>query len=142
MNWPGHRVDPTTGCWLYLGYIQPNGYPGTVSSPKKCGAHVAAYIRKYGPLPPGTQVDHLCRTRCCVNPDHMEAVTNAENSRRRISNKLTMDKAQLIRRLVQQGFLQEAIATRFGISQPLVSMIVSGERWHTEEDSHGNASPC
>lgn len=43
------------------------------------GAHVVAYERAYGPVPPGHEVDHLCRVRDCVNPDHLEAVTHREN---------------------------------------------------------------
>lgn len=45
-------------------------------------AHRFAYEAVKGPIPEGYEVDHLCRVRSCVRPDHLEAVTRAENLRR------------------------------------------------------------
>jgi hypothetical protein len=46
------------------------------------GAHRFAYLEFVGPIPDGLVLDHLCRNKKCVNPDHLEPVTNAENLRR------------------------------------------------------------
>lgn len=45
-------------------------------------AHRIAYELVNGPIPEGLEIDHLCRNRLCVRPDHLEAVTTQENLRR------------------------------------------------------------
>ena len=90
------EVQPN-GCWWWRGYINPNGY-GKFSAgrglPTPRMAHVVSYELHKAPVPPGLQVDHTCHKklecaggptcphRRCVNPDHLEAVTRLENTRR------------------------------------------------------------
>ena len=64
--------EPNTGCWLWTSYEIGNGY----------GCHRKVYEALKGPIPHGLSLDHLCRVRCCVNPDHLEPVTHEENVRR------------------------------------------------------------
>ncbi|WP_035641592.1 HNH endonuclease signature motif containing protein [Bradyrhizobium sp. ORS 375] len=45
--------------------------------------HIVMYVLEHGPIPPRKQLDHRCRARRCVNPDHLEMVTHKENMRRR-----------------------------------------------------------
>lgn len=71
------------GCWEWIGGRDPHGYGrftiGTLKSHKPFLAHKYAYERRYGPVPDGLELDHLCRNTSCVNPDHLEAVTHRTN---------------------------------------------------------------
>lgn len=75
------RVNKTETCWLWLGARTKNGYGNIKVDGKVQYAHRVAYEEKFGPLPAFTdrQLDHLCRVRNCVNPDHLELVTHREN---------------------------------------------------------------
>jgi len=74
--WP--KVRKTDGCWLWIG-AKANGYGRVAFNGKVAGAHRVSYEMAHGPIPVGLQLDHLCRTRACVRPDHLEAVTCREN---------------------------------------------------------------
>lgn len=69
------------GCWEWTGARNDDGYGRFFLSGNK-HAHRVAYELAVGPIAPGLVIDHLCRNRCCVNPEHMEPVTRAENNRR------------------------------------------------------------
>ena len=71
--------EPMSGCWLWIGATTDNGYGKITVNMKRLYAHRVSYERSRGPIPGGMHIDHLCRTRCCVNPDHMEVVTPKEN---------------------------------------------------------------
>jgi hypothetical protein len=81
------KVIPVTesGCWIWGGTIAQhgygivNGYGFGTTDPKRQYAHRVFYILYKGPVPEGMEIDHLCRVRCCVNPDHLEAVTPKVN---------------------------------------------------------------
>lgn len=71
------------GCWLWLGTRTPQGYGMfSVSHKVSASAHRFAYYQFRGVIPDGLTLDHLCRVRHCVNPDHLEAVRGAENTAR------------------------------------------------------------
>lgn len=81
------RVDKwgPNGCWLWTGKLNRDGYAQmNAYGQKGMGAHRVSYVMNVGPIPEGLQLDHLCRVRHCVNPAHLEPVTNEENMRRGI----------------------------------------------------------
>lgn len=74
------KVHTTSTCWLWTAYTNPDGY-GQFGETHGQGrlAHRWAYEHLVGPIPAGMQLDHLCRVRHCVNPSHLEPVTQREN---------------------------------------------------------------
>jgi len=75
-------VDPNSGCWLWTLSLKPEGYGSIKINGRSRLAHRISYEEFVGPVPRGLQLDHLCRTRSCVNPKHLEPVTLGENIRR------------------------------------------------------------
>jgi hypothetical protein len=83
--WP--KVDKTDTCWLWTGHVSKWGYgeTGMRIRPTASGtklAHRISYELLVGPIPEGLHLDHLCRVRHCVNPEHLEPVTAKENTER------------------------------------------------------------
>lgn len=74
------EFDTAAGCWLWTGTLSHNGYArfkpsGQTSKP----VHRLTYELVCQAVPAGLQLDHKCRVRCCVNPEHLEPVTRLEN---------------------------------------------------------------
>jgi hypothetical protein len=76
------KVDKADECWLWTARKNYKGYGMFRLGSRVPYAHRVAYEHYVGPIPEGLQLDHICRVRHCVNPDHLEPVTNAENALR------------------------------------------------------------
>lgn len=121
-----------TPCWIWTRAKNKGGY-GQIwvkhPRPRLRSTHIVFYERKYGPVPEGMELDHLCEVKSCCNPDHVEPVTHAENVRRGRNTRLTVEQVQQIR---ESSGTQREIAKVFGVNQSLVSLIKSGKRWKGE----------
>lgn len=126
---PEYVEDPETGCWVWQRCTGRAGYGYTSVDGVRVSAHRAFYERHVGPIPEGLHIDHLCRNTSCVNPDHLEPVTCAENLRRGQRTRLTKDDVAEIRRLAELGWTQGRIGERFGIWRTHVGRIVNGRAW-------------
>ena len=91
MEWYERMIyrEPMSGCWLWTGYVATDGYArlGGLRA-KRLGTtlvHRASYLIHVGRFPEDRDLDHLCRTRCCSNPAHLEPVTRSVNVRRGVS---------------------------------------------------------
>lgn len=88
------KVDKSGDCWLWTASVisGPRGGYGQFRSggqgSKMVKAHVWAYEQIVGPVPTGKRLDHTCRNRRCVRPDHLEPVTNRENVKRGLASDL------------------------------------------------------
>ena len=78
--------EPNSGCWLYLGILDKDGYgrvvPSRLSNLKRrpMSVHRIMYENFTGkPIESPLTIDHKCKVRCCCNPQHMEPVTNVVN---------------------------------------------------------------
>ncbi len=74
------------GCWRWASHLKPNGYASRIfykdGKPKRVYMHRWFYEKLVGPISPGLTIDHLCKTKDCVNPNHLEPVLHRTNNLR------------------------------------------------------------
>jgi hypothetical protein len=79
------KKDAVNGCWNWAGYVTARGYGRAQVKARFYPIHRLVWMELRGPIPDGLELDHLCRNRICVNPAHLEPVTNRENNLRGFS---------------------------------------------------------
>ena len=75
-------VESETGCWLWQGSLDEHGYGRVIRNKKRYRLHRVSYELMVADIPDGLVIDHLCRTRNCINPYHMEPVPQSVNAAR------------------------------------------------------------
>lgn len=121
-----YEVDEASGCWLWKGAKSKGGYGYLRVMGTPTQAHRVFYERHKGAIPEGLHIDHLCRVRGCVNPDHLEPVTLAENGRRGLNAKLTPDGVREIRASRERAI---DLAVQYGVSPQLISNVRKRRYW-------------
>ncbi len=114
------------GCWEWQRCRDKDGYGHMSRLGVRYLAHRYFYERAKGSVPGGLQLDHLCRNPSCVNPDHLEPVTNAENGRRGKHTKLTAEAVREIRASTETPL---ALAARYGVSREAVYGVLQRRTW-------------
>ncbi len=125
---PNYEVNPRTGCWNWTRGRTTAGY-GEVTLDGRAApvyAHRLSYEQTHGEIPEGLQIDHLCGNPPCVNPGHLEAVSNAENTRRGKRAKLDVTSVRAIRASNEP---RKVLAERYGIHPEYVTAIRGRRRW-------------
>ena len=120
-----YRVD-ANGCWIWQLQRNKSGYGRKRVDGRLLLAHRLYYERDRGPIPEGLQLDHLCRNRACVNPEHLEIVTPAENSRRGTQTKLTADEVE---RIKESNEPAPDLAETYGVHLRTIYKVRAGETW-------------
>lgn len=149
------RVDRSGDCWIWTASLKTTGY-GKFSvglradgTERSVAAHRVAYALGHGVDPDGLDVCHRCDNPLCVRPDHLFLGTAADNmadcsAKGRVYHpfghpgrrgetsplaKLTNEKVEEIRLLLNTGMYQRDIAAKFGVAQTTISMIRRGKTW-------------
>jgi HNH endonuclease len=73
------KVAKGDGCWEWKGALNSGGYGQIKVHRRTMSAHLVSYLLANGDQAEGTELDHLCRNRLCVRPDHLEPVTQKVN---------------------------------------------------------------
>lgn len=129
--------EPNSGCWLWDGSVDYNGYGKFRSEGRILTASRASWWLHRGDIPSGLWVLHKCDNSICVNPDHLYLGGRTENMQdavrrgrmARLQSILTVSDVGEIRRLLADGETQRRIASRFGVTTYTIRNIKSGRTW-------------
>lgn len=119
------RTKKVGDCLLWTGSLNSNGYGQFTIFGKNNRAHRLSYMEKNGPIDIDMVIDHTCVNASCVNPDHLEMVTDAENERRKVQrkfDKLSYEERRSYRTVYIHGESREVLdSVRTGINtvQPM-----------------------
>jgi len=150
-------VSASTGCMLWTGAIQRNGYGAFKLNGKKIDAHVASWRISHNgfPVPIGNLVMHSCDCRTCVNPEHLQLGTTSENMTHAhrdgrmlginasgencynaVLNDALVRAIRIIAALSNKGY--RTIAKDLGVSEHAVRRVCDGTGWKhvTTEGCH------
>lgn len=138
--WRRIQVDTNTGCWLWMGSKNSQGYGHIGVKGKIEGTHRVAFKSVYGYLTKGLDICHHCDNPPCVNPEHLFEGTRLDNiqdamhkgriqkGEQRPGSKLTEEKVRQIR-CIGDNISSRKLAKKFGVSYHVVATVLNGTSW-------------
>jgi hypothetical protein len=121
----------STPCWIWRGRNPDSGEYGKIRFPDgRAGqAHIASYEQFVGPVPNGLHLDHLCRVKRCINPQHLEPTTPGNNVRRGHQVKLNWE---LVRAIRSSDEPNGVLAKRYGVHTESIRFVRIGRTWRED----------
>lgn len=139
--WSKVDVGEADECWEWLASKSRGGYGQFAIHSKPWLAHRVAWFLTFGPIPKGLCVCHHCDNPGCANPYHLFLGTHAENIADSVRKgrmhrgeasgcgKLTEEDVHEIRAMLEEGYTQQEIADKFGVTNQSISSIKTGKKW-------------
>jgi hypothetical protein len=134
-------VDPETGCRIWLGPKDKNGYGKTTYYCKHIRVHRLVYELLISDIPKGLLIRHSCHNPSCINIDHLSLGTeqdnrddcvNADRHAKGVKNgcsKLKDTDIIAIKKLNTEGISYQKLAIKFGVSKSAIWQIITGRSW-------------
>jgi hypothetical protein len=141
--------EPSSGCWLWTGGTDKNGYGRMWVASRMVQAHRVAWSLYRGPIPDGYVVCHICDCPPCCNPEHLFVGTRQDNiadmvGKRRHPRRETAGMAVLtptaVADIQARRLSAKDYASLYGVSARLVYYIWRGERWN-DDPRPGRSKP-
>lgn len=132
IEWGEEDRGHDTPCWIWKRSMHPSGYGQGTRNNRPGLAHRIIYERLRKPIPKGFVLDHLCKVKACVNPDHLEVVSQAKNVQRGRNAKITIEDARTMRALRAAGASAPELMERYGVSKGLVYAVLANRTWAEE----------
>lgn len=124
-------INPFTGCWIWTNYIARNGYAYTkrgYKTPKV--VHKLVFESLNDRIKDKKEVNHICGIRSCMNPNHLELLTQIENLRIGLQSKINPKLALEIRDMYKNlNITQKDLGLKFNLTQSQISRIINNKRW-------------
>lgn len=137
-SWVAEDRGYETPCWIGTTAPTASGYIRVFRDGRMVYLHRWNYEKEHGSVPEGLDLDHLCRVRNCVNPDHVEPVDRAENTRRGDTTKLTATQVAEIKTRPKAPLRD--LGAEYGVSISTISSIRKGQSWRDIEPAKDGVS--
>jgi hypothetical protein len=137
------------GCFEVISHKSRTGYPEIMINRVTKKIHRHIFEECFGEIPAGLVIRHKCDNPFCINPEHLETGTHADNVRdqikrhrhakgsRKALSKLIEHDIVIIRRMSDMGYTNRSISKIFNVDETVISEIKNRKAWkHVEEEKH------